>query len=91
MIDRKFVNGDITGQVFLMNAPERTQEITQAGPTALIGIDMHFPNPVAIVIPGPFVLAVTNRVAHPLEFVVTIVLIGVDCGLSSGELFNERT
>jgi len=67
VIDREFVNSDITGQVFLMNTSKRTQEITQAGPAAFIGIDMHFPNTIAIVIPGPFIMAVTNRVPHPLE------------------------
>ena len=91
MIDGKLVNGDIAGQVLLVNPTKRTQEITQAGPAAFVGVDMNLPNAIAIVITRPFIFTVTDRVADPLEFVVTIVLIGVDCGLSSGELFNERT
>jgi len=91
MVDRKLVNGDITGQVLLMNSTERAQEITQTGPAAFIGIDVDLPNAISIVIPSPFVLTVTNRVPHPLELVIAIILIGVDRSLSSGKLFNERT
>jgi len=91
MVDRKLVNGNITGQVLLMNTTERTQEITQPRPATFIGIDVDLPNAISIVIPSPFVLTVTNRMSHPLEFVVAIILIGIQSGFRSGELLHERT
>ena len=91
MIDSKFVNGDITGQVFLMNAAKRTKEIAQTGPAAFIGIDMHFPDPIPIVIPSPFIFTVTDRVPDALEFVVTVILIGISGGFRLSELLDERT
>ena len=51
---------------------------------------MHFANAIAIVITGPFVLAMTDGVADAFEFVVTIILIGVDRGLRAGELFKRK-
>ena len=36
MIDRKFVNGDVAGQVLFVNTAKRTQEITQTGPAAFV-------------------------------------------------------
>ena len=50
VIDGKFVNGNIAGQVLLVNPTKRPQEISQPGPAAFIGIDMHFSNAIAIVI-----------------------------------------
>jgi hypothetical protein len=91
VIDCKFVNGHIAGQIFLMNASKRAQEIAQTGPAAFIGIDMHFPNSIAIGIASPLILAVTDGMSYPLEFVVTIILIGVQGSLWLGELLYERT
>jgi len=91
VIDCKLVNGHIAGQIFLMNASKRPQEIAQSGPATFIRIDMHFPNSVPIGIASPFVLAVTDGMPYPLEFVVTIILIGVQSGLRLSKLLYKRT
>ncbi len=41
---------------------------------------MDFTNAIAIIITGPFVLAMTHGVAHPLQSIVAIILIGVESG-----------
>jgi len=52
---------------------------------------MNFANSVSIVIACLFVLAVTDRVAHTLQVIVSVVFIGVECSLGSSKAFYKGT
>jgi hypothetical protein len=52
---------------------------------------MDFTNAIAIIITGPFVLAMAHGVAYSLQAIVAIILIGVENGFRYGKAFYKRT
>lgn len=51
---------------------------------------MHFPNPVPIVVPRPFVGAMIDLHPNPGDVVVAFPIIGVDDGCALGKTFHLR-
>ena len=87
-ITPEFSDGNIATQVSLVNALERTEEVTDIGPQALSRIDVNLADTIAIIISGPLILPVSDRGMSAEEVVVGLVFIGVDRGLSLGELMD---
>src|SRR3972149_2534787 len=71
-ISSEFADGNIAAEVALMNTLEGAQERPDIGPHAFNGIAMNFAKAVAIGVPRPFMLAVTNGIVHTLEVIVTL-------------------
>jgi hypothetical protein len=83
-IDFMFTHGQIAVQIFFVDAPKRAQEITCARPQAFNSVGMDLPDAIAIIIPCPFLLAVTYRVVIPLDAVVALPLICITGGVFLG-------
>ena len=79
-----FTHGQIAVQICFVDAPKRAQEITCARPQAFNSVGMDLPDAIAILIPGPFLLAVTHRVVIPLDAVVALPFISVTSSVSLG-------
>ena len=71
-----------------MNTLEGAQERPDIGPHAFNGIAMNFAKAVAIRVPRPFMLAVTNGIVHTLELIVTLIFVSIHDCLGLGELMN---
>ena len=77
------MNGKVLLEVHLVHAPERAQEIAQAGPEPFDGVVVNLADAVAILITRP--LALTRRVADGdvdaiglAQMAVGAPLVGVD-------------
>lgn len=68
-----------------MNAAKRTEEVTHGRPHAFSGVGMNFADAIAIIIPGPFLIGVTDGGVGPDNMVVSLPFIGVDLGSGQGE------
>jgi hypothetical protein len=90
-IDAKLMNSHIAMQVTLMDTTKGTQEITQSSPQAFIAVGVGLKPTIAIVVPRPFLRAMTHCVPHTPERVVTLVLIGVDERIRLRKLLDKRT
>jgi len=58
---RPLEHGDVLGEVFLVDAPERAREVTQPGPHPLQGVAMHLAEAVPVVVPGVFPPRMADR------------------------------
>ena len=50
----EFSQSDITRKILFVNPLERTREVANMVPQAFAGVDMHFADATAIIVPGPF-------------------------------------
>lgn len=91
MIDCQFMDSNIARQIGFVNTSVWAQEIAQSCPAAFVGIDVHFSDPISIVIARPFILSMTDGATNALQAIVAVVFIGVECGFCLGEAFYERT
>jgi hypothetical protein len=57
VIDAQFVDGNIATEKMLTYPTKRAQEVTQTRPHAVNGVGMGFANASAIIVMGPFSLA----------------------------------
>ena len=83
-IDLMFTHRQIVVQIFLVKSTKGAQEITGHRPQALDGIDVDLADTIAVIIPRPFFLAVTNGVVHAFDFVVTLPFICITSGAFLG-------
>ena len=59
-VDAEFTQSDVTTGVLLVNTTEGTQEATYCRPHPLGCVDVHFADAVAVIIPCPFPLTMTD-------------------------------
>src|SRR5258706_11022565 len=75
-IDAKFVDCTVAAKIVLIKATERPQEGAQARPQPFEGVGMHLPDAVAVIIPRPFIAAVTNGGLRTKDRRIAVRLIG---------------
>ena len=63
-------NGDIATEETFVDALERPQKSAHVGPHAFAGVDMHFPDAVTVIIPGPFMFGMLDSGMHPNNVIV---------------------
>ncbi len=76
-----------------MNTAKGPQKVTQTGPDAFHSVAMNFPDAIAIIIPSPFFLRMTDRAVPPTGFshsMIGVTLIGVEGGGRRGLVFDFR-
>jgi len=79
-----FAHGQIVLQTLLVNAAKRAQKVAGRRPQSFDGVDMDLAHSIAIVIPRPLFLAVTNRAVGALDSIVALPFIGVTGGFLLG-------
>jgi hypothetical protein len=82
-------------KMFFVHAPEETQIIAQAGPSAFHRVVMDFAHPIAVIVTRPFSLTwfVTNLFEYPSvlwQVVIGLPLIGVHGTAGWGVGFHKR-
>ena len=90
---RPLEHGDVLGQIALVDAAERAQEVAQPRPDALHGVAMGFADAVAVVVAGVLARRVAHRpVSAPAGFdpVVGGRLVGVQHGPCGGLRLDLR-
>ena len=59
-ITSELSHSDIAGEKVFVNPLEGAQEIADIGPHPFDGVDVDFPNPITVIISGPFTKAVAD-------------------------------
>lgn len=84
-VDAKRTDGNVTAEVLLVHTSKGTQEIADSRPHPFDSVDVHLANPVTIIIPCPFFLAVTDRCVRSDDMVVTLPFVCVYLCTNQGE------
>jgi len=71
-----------------MNATEGMQEVAHCRPHPFGSVDVHFTDAIAIIIPRPLFLAVTNRGVQANDVIVALPFVGEYHSISLGEHMN---
>src|SRR5262245_49651310 len=86
-----FTDGQVVFEVLLMHAPKRAQEVAHRSPQAFDRVDMHLPDAIAIIIPGPFLLRVTDCGVATADALIAEPLICMTTGCRPGEGVHMAT
>ena len=84
-VDAKLTDGNVTAKILFVHTSKGAQEIADSRPHPLDSVDVHFANPVTIIITCPFFLAVTDRCVRSDDMVVTLPFICVYLCTSQSE------
>src|SRR5574341_2558629 len=76
-----FAHRQIVFQTLLVDTSKRAQKVADRRPQSFDCVDMDLSHSIAIVISCPLFLAVTDRAAGAIDFVVALPFIGVTSGL----------
>src|SRR5260221_13284549 len=80
----------IARQELLMNATKEAHKVTDKDPHAFESVDMHFADAIAVVIPRPFTLGVTNGGVRTGKVVIAAPFIGINMGIIQGKVLQMR-
>jgi hypothetical protein len=87
-IDMKLADGKIACQELFVNTPKLAHKVSHKRPHAFDRVDMNFADAIAVIVPRPFFLRMTNRVVRTINVVVALPFIGIDVGIVFGELLD---
>lgn len=87
-VDTELTDGDVASEVLFMNPAQRPQEVANRGPHAFNRIDVNLADTIAIVIPSPFLVRVTDGDMGSNDMVVALPFIGIDRDPNLGEGVN---
>lgn len=82
-IRHRFVGRHVVGQIVFVDAPEGSQECTQAGARTFTTVAVNFAHPIAIIITRPFLHTMANARVLGMHARIVGGLIGVEDGAAS--------
>ena len=79
-----FTDRQVVFKVLLVNPPKRTQEVTHGGPQTLDGVDVDLADAIAIIVPCPFLSAMTDRTVRTPDARIALPLVRIATGRPLG-------
>src|SRR5215813_274877 len=79
-----FAHGQIVRQILLVDATKGAQKIAGGGPQAFDGVGVDFTEAIAVIIAGPFFLAMPHGGVDPIDAIVPLPFVGVTRGIFFG-------
>ncbi len=74
----EFSEGDIASEILFVNALEGTQKVAHISPKTLDGIDMDFPDAIAIIVTSPLIVTVADSRTRAQDVIVALIFIGIE-------------